>query len=248
MSLVETDDIEGGESISLHQRILSDIRDRILSGAWAPGHRIPFEHELTAQYNCSRMTVNKALSQLAKAGLIERRRRSGSFVRQPQSQAAVLELHDIRIEVEALGLPYRYERLERLKRRSSAEDRTLLGLNASGPVLALEGLHFAGERPFALEQRLINLSAVAEADEEEFLDIAPGPWLIGRVPWSEAEHRIRAMAADENIADALDIEASAPCLVVERRTWSAEHPVTHVRFIYPAESHTLVARFTPSQG
>ncbi|TIT79275.1 MAG: GntR family transcriptional regulator, partial [Mesorhizobium sp.] len=50
MSLVETDDVESGESISLHQRILSDIREKILSGAWAPGHRIPFEHELTAEY------------------------------------------------------------------------------------------------------------------------------------------------------------------------------------------------------
>ena len=246
MSTVETADADNGGS--LHQRILSDISEKIMSGAWAPGHRIPFEHELTTEYNCSRMTVNKALSQLAKAGLIERRRRSGSFVRRPQSQAAVLELHDIRIEVEALGLPYRYERLERLKRRSNAEDRALLGLSAAGSVLWIEGLHFAGERPFALEQRLINLSAVPEAGNEEFLEIAAGPWLIGRVPWSEAEHRIRAMAADEAIADALDIDPGAPCLVVERRTWSAEHPVTHVRFIYPAESHTLVARFTPSQG
>ncbi|ANT51411.1 histidine utilization repressor [Mesorhizobium amorphae] len=246
MSLIETAATEGGGS--LHQRILSDISEKILSGAWAPGHRIPFEHELTAEYNCSRMTVNKALSQLAKAGLIERRRRSGSFVRRPQSQAAVLEIHDIRIEVEALGLLYRYERLARLKRRSSAEDRALLELTAAGPVLALECLHFAGQRPFAHEQRLINLTAVVEAGEEEFLEIAPGPWLIGRVPWSEAEHRIRAIAADQHIADALDIEPGAPCLVVERRTWSAEHPVTHVRFIYAAESHTLVARFRPSQG
>jgi len=248
MSMVETTEMESSDGVSLHQRILSNISEKILSGAWAPGHRIPFEHELTAQYSCSRMTVNKALSQLAKAGLIERRRRSGSFVRRPQSQAAVLEIHDIRIEVEALGLPYRYERLARLKRRSSAEDRALLELTASGQVLALECLHFAGERPFAHEQRLINLAAVAEAVEEEFLGIAPGPWLIGRVPWSEAEHRIRATAADEHVADALDIDTGAPCLVVERRTWSAEHPVTHVRFIYPAESHTLVARFTPSQG
>ncbi|MFK0688665.1 histidine utilization repressor [Mesorhizobium sp. IMUNJ 23033] len=246
MSLIETAVVEGGGS--LHQRILSDISEKILSGAWAPGHRIPFEHELTSEYNCSRMTVNKALSQLAKAGLIERRRRSGSFVRRPQSQAAVLEIHDIRIEVEALGLLYRYERLARLKRRSSAEDRALLELTAAGPVLALECLHFAGQRPFAHEQRLINLTAVVEAGEEEFLEIAPGPWLIGRVPWSEAEHRIRAIAADQHIADALDIEPGAPCLVVERRTWSAEHPVTHVRFTYAAESHTLVARFRPSQG
>jgi len=124
----------------------------------------------------------------------------------------------------------------------------LLELGAAGPVLALECRHFAGKRPFAHEQRLINLTAVPEAADEEFLATAPGPWLIGRVPWSAAEHRIRAIAADRHIAVALDIEAGAPCLVVERRTWSAEHPVTHVRFTYAAESHTLVARFTPSQG
>lgn len=246
MSIVETADAEG--SVSLHQRILSDISERIMSGAWAPGHRIPFEHELSVQYNCSRMTVNKALSQLAKAGLIERRRRSGSFVRRPQSQAAVLEIHDIRIEVEALGLPYRYERVARNKRRSGAEDRALLELANPGLVLALECRHFAGKRPFAHEERLINLTAVPEAADEEFVAIAPGPWLIGRVPWSEAEHRIRAVATDRHIAAALDIEAGAPCLVVERRTWSADHPVTHVRFTYAAESHTLVARFRPSQG
>ncbi|MER8612930.1 histidine utilization repressor [Mesorhizobium sp. M0435] len=253
MSMIETigadsGSADGGEALSLHQRILSDISERILSGAWAPGHRIPFEHELTAEYKCSRMTVNKALSQLAKAGLIERRRRSGSFVRRPQSQAAVLEIHDIRIEVEALGLPYRYERMARNRRRSGADDRALLELDVAGPVLVLECRHFAGNRPFAHEQRLINLAAVPEAAEEAFLDTAPGPWLIGRVPWSAAEHRIRAVAAERPIAAALDIATGAACLVIERRTWSAEHPVTHVRFTYAAENHTLVARFTPSQG
>jgi GntR family histidine utilization transcriptional repressor len=243
-----TGTVDAADGGSLHQRILSDISEKILSGAWAPGYRIPFEHELTAEYGCSRMTVNKALSQLAKAGLIERRRRSGSFVRRPQSQAAVLEIHDIRIEVEATGLPYRYERASRHKRRSGIEDTALLELGSAGPVLALECRHFAGLRPFAHEQRLINLAAVPDAADEEFLDTAPGPWLIGRVPWSEAEHRIRAIAADRHIAVALDIDAGAPCLVVERRTWSAEYPVTHVRFTYAAESHALVARFRPSQG
>ena len=56
------------------------------------------------------------------------------------------------------------------------------------------------------------------------------------------------MAADQAIATALDIAVGAPCLVVERRTWNAEHPVTQVRFVYAAESHELVARFAPSQG
>ncbi|RUM98512.1 histidine utilization repressor [Pseudaminobacter arsenicus] len=246
MNKMET--VEEREAMSLHQRILADISERILSGEWAPGHRVPFEYELAQQYGCSRMTVNKALSQLAKAGLIERRRRSGSFVRRPQSQAAVLEIHDIKVEVQALGLPYSYALISRQKRKSTADDRVLLDLKQSTPVLDLTCLHRAGARPFCLEQRLISLTAVPEAADESFEEAAPGPWLVGHVPWSTAEHRIRATAAGEEVAAALEIEAGAACLAVERRTWSADHPVTQVRFTYPGDSHMLVARFTPSDG
>lgn len=250
--MASLDSMEGtrseDEPTSLYQRILSDIRGRILSGEWPPGFRIPFEYELTEQYGCSRMTVNKAMSQLAKAGLIERRRRSGSFVRLPRAQAAVLEIHDIRQEVEALGLPYRYKLVERHGRKATAADRERLGVERASPILELACRHFAGSRSFCLEDRLINLAAVPEAADAAFDETAPGPWLIEQVPWSAAEHRIRAAAADEKTAAALDIEAGSPCLVVERRTWSAEQPVTHVVFTYPADSHQLVARFAPSRG
>lgn len=234
------------ESRSLSRRILSDIREKIVSGEWQPGYRIPFEHELTVQYGVSRMTVNKALSQLAQSGLIERRRRSGSFVRRPRSQAAVLEIHDIRAEVEALSLDYRYELTSCSERRGRESDAEFLGPARPKAIIELAGMHFAGGRPFCIEERLINLDAVPEAAAESFTEIAAGPWLIGHVPWSTAEHRISATAADQREADALDIEAGAPCLVVERRTWSNEQPVTHARFTYSADAHSVVARFEPS--
>lgn len=236
------------EAMSLHQRILADISARILSGEWAPGHRVPFEYELAEQYGCSRMTVNKALSQLAKAGLIERRRRSGSFVRRPQSQAAVLEIHDINAEVQALGLPYSYTLISRGQRRSTAQDRQALGLKQTTQLLDLTCLHRAGARAFCLEERLISLEAVPSAAEEPFEHTAPGPWLVGHVPWSTAEHRIRATAASSEVAALLELAPGAACLVVERRTWSADHPVTRVRFTYAGDNHVLVARFTPSDG
>src|SRR5580704_5603686 len=68
---------------TLHERIRAEIEEQILTGAWRPGHRIPYEHELTAQFGCARMTVNKAIASLVDAGLIVRRRRVGSFVAQP---------------------------------------------------------------------------------------------------------------------------------------------------------------------
>src|SRR6476659_3911079 len=143
--------------ISLSQRILSDITDKIVSGDWRPGTRIPFEHELASEYGCSRMTVNKAMTQLARDGLIERRRRSGSFVAEPRSQAAILEIHDIRTEVQALGRPYRYELVSRRIRRAGGSDRQRLDLKGSSKLVELTCRHFAGKSPFCLEERLINL-------------------------------------------------------------------------------------------
>lgn len=230
---------------SLHQRILGDIRERIVSGEWPPGHRIPFEHELAASYACSRMTVNKALSQLAASGLIERRRKSGSFVRRPASQSAVLEIRDIGEEVRDLGVPYRFEIAAATRRRASAADRERLDLAAPGPVLEVTCHHFAGPRPFCLEERLVNLAAVPEAAEADFSEEAPGPWLLHHVPWSSAEHRITAAAAAAAAACALQVSPGTACIVVERRTWSAEQTVTWVRLTWPGDTHTLVARFGP---
>ena len=237
---------EGGGS--LHRRILADIEARILSGEWPPGWRIPFEHELTAQYGCSRMTVSKALTQLAGAGLIERRRKAGSFVIRPHSQSAVLEIPDVKAEVAALGLPYRFAVVARSKRRATRADRARFAVGADAWILALMCRHDAAQRPFCLEDRLISLSAAPDAAGEPFVVLSPGAWLVQRVPWTRAEHRISAAAARNEVARALSVAEGTPCLVVERRTWSGEAPVTQVRMTYPGETHELVARFTPGQS
>jgi GntR family transcriptional regulator, histidine utilization repressor len=233
---------------ALYQRILTDIRGRILSGEWQPGHRIPFEHELAVEYDCSRMTVNKAMSELARTGLIERRRRSGSFVRRPRSQAAILEIHDIRAEVEALGLPYRYELVSRAVREASGDEVSNAGFPGGTGLIELVCRHFASAEPFCLEERTISLAAVPEAADESFEAVAPGPWLLARVPWNAAEHTIRAVAADEHVAKMLGVPRHSPCLVVQRRTWSGDKPVTNVRLTYAGETHSLVARFAPQAG
>lgn len=233
-------------SMSLHQRILSDIQNRILSGEWQPGRKIPVEHELMKQYDCSRMTVSKVLTQLANARMIERRRKLGSFVSRPHSQSAVLTIPDIKAEVAALGQPYRFELLRRIRRRSTREDRELLAAEKSIPVLEVVCLHMAGARPFCFEQRLINLDAVPEVAKESFADMPPGTWLLHSVPWMLAEHRIRAAEALGETATALRIRQKSPVLTIERTTRSsASTAITFVRLAYPGELHELLASFAP---
>ena len=228
---------------TLYKKIRLDIERRILTGEWPPGHRIPFEHEIMARYGCSRMTVNKALSELAQADLLERRRRAGTFVRRPQFLSAVLKIPDIRAEITALGRAYSYELIKCARRTANAADRERLGVKKPCKVVAIACRHGADTMPFALEDRLIDLDAVPGAATADFSAEPPGSWLLHHVPWTEAEHAISAIVADETIAAALDIRIGAPCLVIERRTWRKGRSITAVRLVYPGESHRLVARF-----
>lgn len=244
-----TSAIHWGENVTkdetLDRRIQEEIEGRIVSGDWPPGYRIPFEVDLAAQYGCSRMTVNKVLTRLASAGLLERRRRSGTVVTRPVAQSAVLEIHDIESEVRSLNLSYDYRLVRRVQRKFRAADAGRLALPPSASILELHCIHLAGRKPFCQEDRILNLDAVPEAADVDFTGIAPGPWLINQVPWSTAEHLIKAVAADEEQAKALDIASGTACLVVERRTWNDSGLITHVRLTYPGDRHALVAQFSP---
>ncbi|APX23004.1 MAG: histidine utilization repressor [Rhodobacteraceae bacterium] len=232
---------------SLHETILTDLERNILSGDWAPGHRVPSELELAEQYGCSRMTVNKVMTQLAQAGLVLRRRRAGSVVLPQRSQNAVLEIHDVKEEVLAAGGWYGHEILGRRERPLRAEE-AVAGAAPGVPVLDVACLHRKDDAPFCLERRVIFLDAVPEAAEATFDAQAPGAWLLAHVPWSEAENEIGAEAADTDVAARLGLAAGAPLLTMTRRTWKNGEPVTQARFFYPGGGHTMKARFTPSQS
>jgi GntR family histidine utilization transcriptional repressor len=205
----------------------------ILSGAWQRGDRIPSEHELAERYGCSRMTVNKALTQLTRAGYVERRRPAGTFVRQPQAQAAVLEVHTVAREVAAPGLPYGYELLERSIRQPNLVERDRLERGGDASLLAVTCLHHAGGQPFCHEERVISLDVAPEAASADLATESPGAWLLGTVTWREAEHLIGAERASGAVSRHLDIAEGAACLTVERRIWDAKRVVTWVRLSYP---------------
>ena len=72
--------IDPGQPIPLYFQLKTLLLEAIARGEYAPGDRLPTEYELCARYALSRTPVNRALSELAAAGVILRRRRHGSFV------------------------------------------------------------------------------------------------------------------------------------------------------------------------
>lgn len=222
------------------------LQTAIVSGDWPPGTRVPSEQELLKRYRCSRMTVNKALSALATSGLIIRRRRSGSFVAQPSTEKNVLQIHDTQDEIQREGKAYRMACVARVERKANARDAARLDVPAGTRILALICIHFADDRPLVVEDRLINLDAVPSAAKIDFTTTSPGNWLLKKVPWSEAEHRISAVNASDDVARHLEIADGEACLVVERRTRYGGQVITGVTLFHPGSDYQLVARFNPS--
>jgi GntR family histidine utilization transcriptional repressor len=232
-------------ALALDRRIRADLEQKIHSGEWAPGHRIPVERELMALYGCARMTVQKAISALVERGLVVRRKRAGSFVARPHIQTAVLEIPDIGASIAARGDAYRFEVLSRRIEKGHLENDGVSA--AKSRLLMLQGVHFSAGRPFALEYRSISLSIAPKAATADFSEHGPGAWLLHTVPWSEARHRIAAVNPTPEEAKLLAISKTTACLQIERWTWRLGKTVTFVRQLFPGDNHHLIAEFGPKR-
>ncbi len=63
------------------------ILDKLHSGAWRPGHRLPTERALSEQFGLSRSTVRRALAELKRLQLITQTVGSGTYVAAQASAA-----------------------------------------------------------------------------------------------------------------------------------------------------------------
>lgn len=229
---------------SLHARIRATIVGRILSGEWPPGTRIPPEHELMAEWGCARATVGKALAALVAEGMVTRNRRAGTVVARPRIHSAVLTIPDVRAAVETRGGAYAHAILA-----DELRPPCCVHLGPEGHHLGesrfLRVLHLSDGQPLMVEDRHIFLDAVPEARHTDFGTEAPGGWLVSHVPWTEAEHRIAAEAAEAAVARPLAIATGTACLLIERRTWRGGETVTIVRQWFRGDAFDLTARFGP---
>ncbi len=75
--------IERGAKLPLYELIQRNFRELITSGVLRSGNPIPSEWELADMYGVSRLTLRRALDDLARQGWLRRRHGVGTFVTQP---------------------------------------------------------------------------------------------------------------------------------------------------------------------
>ena len=79
------------KEIPVYGKIVDDVRNRIESGQWKEGQKLPGERELCSMYGVARGTLKAAFSELQKEGLIRQVRGSGTYVENRDRKGKDLE-------------------------------------------------------------------------------------------------------------------------------------------------------------
>ncbi|MGB6119237.1 MAG: GntR family transcriptional regulator [Mesorhizobium sp.] len=213
--------------------IKHEMERRIADRVWAPGALIPGEEDLAREFGSARATVNRALQELARAGIVERKRKAGTRVALHPVREARFVIPLVRQEIEGDGAIYGYRLLAREAGTPPAVILARLGLPASTPMLHLRCLHLADAMPWQYEERWINMDAVPAVRDQDFAAIGPNEWLVNNAPFSRADFVFRAARASADEATHLSVGEADPVFVGERTTWIGAKPVTFVRMTHP---------------
>ncbi len=225
------------------EQIKTFVKAQITSGVWQSGDTVPSESALQQQFGVSRMTVNRAVKELAAEGLVTRLRGSGTVVAQWHRISSMLAVRDIHEEVIERGHLHtcRVLRLEVVV--ADAALVQALGVPLGAPVFHSLIVHMEDGVAIQLEDRHVNPAAAPDYLTVNFQTTTPTQYLFACAPLTEARYSIEAALPSAPEAKSLGIGRNEPCLIITRCTVSGAHVASQARLVYPGMRYSLRGNF-----
>jgi len=229
--------------VPLYERIKMYLMERIASGEWGDGARIPSEYELMEIFAASRMTVHRALREMQADGFLRRAQGVGSFVQGPKPQSALLEITDIADDILARGHAHRAEIVVVERVKADAGLAAAFEMRAGGKIFHSVIVHFENEVPVQLEERFVSPAFAPDYGAQDFSARTTASYLqrVGRA--AQVEHVIQAVSPAPLTRKLLRIAAGEPCLELTRRTWTEAGPATKSALTHPGSRYSLGSRY-----
>ena len=227
----------------LYARIKASILEAAKTGQYMPGDRLPSEQELVERFAVSRMTVNRALRELKDQGVITRVAGVGSFLADPTANGHLIEVHNIADEIRERGHEHRARVISNVTEEAGHRTAGLLGISPGAKVFRSVIVHLEAGRPIQLEDRHVLASAAPAYGRQNFTKITPNQYLMQVAPLQGFDHEISAVPPDERLVELLALAKDEPCLLLVRRTWSADRIVSHAELYHPGFRFKLADSF-----
>lgn len=234
-------------SVPLWQQLAALLRNRIYSGVYPAGGPLPGELHLVEEFGVSRVTVRRALAELASEGLLVRRRGKATSVAawvRPRPAAATGFVEDLISLFQATQLTgYQVEAAE-----APAWVRRFLRRQA---VIRVHRTRVRDGLPFSVSDSYLPVELGRRLDPADLKRLQILEILDDKLgaPVQEAEQHIEAIGAPAEVARELQVEPGAPVMRIDLfyRT-EGGRPVACSRVHVRGDRYTYRARLFRRSG
>jgi DNA-binding GntR family transcriptional regulator len=223
-----------------YRQLVNILRDRILTGEFSPGDRLPSEEELSLAYDLSRGTVRKAIAQLEAERLVSTEQGVGCFVRSMHPRAVPFHL----TEPQGAGPSLTYQVLAQEVIPAPLDAAERLRIPPGEPVIHIVRRRLSQGRVTAYTVRYLPEALCPSIVHEDLAGQSVHELLVSNseLPLLRAEVEIEAHSLTAEEAGLLDAEPGSAAVVVERLTYTAPNrPAVWYRGLFRRDYHFGVA-------
>lgn len=210
-----------------------------------PGDRLPTETELIEEFGVSRITVRRAIQNLAARNLVVTKRGQGSFVSTPSFIQPLTALTGFVEDMDAHGVRARARVLKTVEVVAPPAARTALELPLGAHVTYIQRVRLAGGYPVSFDETYLptGLGRLIVQDDLENEQIFTLLESRHQTPLIEASYALRADIADGPVASALEVAEGSPIFRIERTSFTTgQKPVDYEVLHYRGEAITFTTR------
>ncbi len=227
----------------LHMQLRAWLLGRLQSGEYDPGDLLPTERQLEDLHGVSRVTVRRALGDLAAAGYIARRPGRGSVVLQRKVRHTAGWLGGLRDELRSQGMKVESRILEMGMTVPPTRIAHLLGVGDGVPLFHHKRLMVVDGAPFSVGHGYHNVGTDFDLTRDE-LDGDTLAALVSRktgIRLTKGERSLEAAPATEAEAEMLEIEPATPVLVTQLLIYGENDvPIAHRRAAFRGDKYRYV--------
>ncbi|HSL10985.1 MAG TPA: GntR family transcriptional regulator [Actinomycetota bacterium] len=223
------------------------IAERIATGRWRAGQRLPSERRLSAALGVSRVTVRKALATLVEDGVVEVAHGRGWFVAAEAASDEPNVLLSFTAMAHARGLTPTATVRAHVVREATIDEAEQLRIAPGAHVLELERVRLLNGIPVALDRNVVPIAHCPDLADADFTIASLYAILrdeAGLIP-SSADTTVEAAEAGDAIAELLDVSPTSPVLITTQTTYDQHgRALDASRITYRGDRHRFHARLT----
>ncbi len=232
----------------LYEQIKILLTQSLIAGEWRPGESIPSEIELAGRFQVSQGTVRKAIDELAADNILVRRQGKGTFVAthaEPQVRHRFLRVIADGGERE----PVESRLIECRRGKAPVLVGKALGLKAGSATVCVKRLLIFSGRPIIFDEIILPESMFKGLNAEKISAYKSSYYNLYESQYGvrmiRADERLKAVFADPEITELLQVNAGAPLLRVDRIAYTYDdRPVEWRRGYCNTDKHCYVNELT----